>query len=225
MLENLPVETIEYRLSPEEQVCSCCGGNLHEMSTQVRQELKYIPAELKVVKHVQSIYSCRHCEREEIETPVVTAPMPKPVHSGSLASPSLMAHIMNQKYVDGRHYTGKKSNFPDWGTVITPNPCQLDDSRGNRWLSPLYDRMHQLLLEKDILHADESTLQVLHEPGQYQPPQNHISGSTVLEKKDLQSSFTIIRKLGQAKMPRNSCQGLKDIYRLMDTPGTIRYLM
>ncbi|WP_066322982.1 IS66 family transposase [Anoxybacteroides amylolyticum] len=26
MLENLPVETVEYRLSDEEQVCSCCGG-------------------------------------------------------------------------------------------------------------------------------------------------------------------------------------------------------
>ena len=48
MLENLPVETIEYRLTDEEQVCSCCGGALHEMSTEVRQELIYIPAELKV---------------------------------------------------------------------------------------------------------------------------------------------------------------------------------
>jgi len=32
-LEDLPVETIEYRLPPEEQVCSCCGEDLHEMST------------------------------------------------------------------------------------------------------------------------------------------------------------------------------------------------
>lgn len=45
MLENLPVETVEYRLPDEEQVCSCCGGTLHEMSTEVRQELVYIPAE------------------------------------------------------------------------------------------------------------------------------------------------------------------------------------
>lgn len=33
LLENLPLETIEYPLSEEEQVCSCCGGDLHEMST------------------------------------------------------------------------------------------------------------------------------------------------------------------------------------------------
>ncbi len=38
-LKDLPVETIEYRLSPEEQVCSCCGNALHEMSTEVRQEV------------------------------------------------------------------------------------------------------------------------------------------------------------------------------------------
>lgn len=40
--KDLPVEIIEYRLSEDEKVCSCCNNNLHEMSTQVRQELKII---------------------------------------------------------------------------------------------------------------------------------------------------------------------------------------
>lgn len=43
-LKDLPEETIEYRLSPEEQVCAKCGGALHEMSTEVRREIKVIPA-------------------------------------------------------------------------------------------------------------------------------------------------------------------------------------
>ncbi len=34
-IKDLPVETIEYRLPPEKQVCSCCGEHLHEMSTEV----------------------------------------------------------------------------------------------------------------------------------------------------------------------------------------------
>lgn len=63
-LENLPVETVEYRLPAQEQVCSCCGGPLYEMSTEVRQELKIIPAQVKVVKHVRYVYSCRRCERK-----------------------------------------------------------------------------------------------------------------------------------------------------------------
>jgi transposase len=32
-------------------------------------------------------------------------------------------------------------------------------------LNPLYDRLHEILLQRDILHADETTLQVLHEEG------------------------------------------------------------
>ncbi len=37
MLKDLPVETIEHRPPVEEQVCPCCGGSMHEMSTEVRQ--------------------------------------------------------------------------------------------------------------------------------------------------------------------------------------------
>src|SRR5690625_525877 len=47
-LENLPTETIEYRLSNERQVCSCCAGTLHEMSIEVRNEIEVIPAQVKV---------------------------------------------------------------------------------------------------------------------------------------------------------------------------------
>ena len=52
MLENLPLETIHYRLSEEEQVCLCCGEKTHEKSTQIRRELKIIPAQVEVVEHV-----------------------------------------------------------------------------------------------------------------------------------------------------------------------------
>src|ERR1017187_3827319 len=31
MLEDLPTETIEYKLPEDEQVCAQCGGHLHEM--------------------------------------------------------------------------------------------------------------------------------------------------------------------------------------------------
>jgi hypothetical protein len=35
----------------------------------------------------------------------------------------------------------------------------------NDWLMPIYDRLKELLLEHQILHGDETTLQVLHEEG------------------------------------------------------------
>ncbi|MGG1870348.1 IS66 family transposase zinc-finger binding domain-containing protein, partial [Brevibacillus agri] len=77
-LDQFPVETILYELPETEQVCACCGGPLHEMSTETRNEITVIPAEVKVVRHVRQVYACRRCEREEIRTPIVTAPMPEP---------------------------------------------------------------------------------------------------------------------------------------------------
>ncbi|WP_149029984.1 IS66 family transposase, partial [Effusibacillus lacus] len=35
----------------------------------------------------------------------------------------------------------------------------------DKWLRLLYHRMHEHLLKQDILHADETTVQVLREPG------------------------------------------------------------
>ncbi len=166
LLENLPVETIEYRLTEEEQVCSCCGGPLHEMSTEVRQELKIIPAQVKVVKHVRHVYSCRRCEREEINTPIVTAPMPSPVFPGSLASPSAMAYIMSQKYVEGMPLYRQEQQLARLGINLPRQTLANWMLHGaDKWLSLLYDRMHHHLLKQDILHADETTLQVLREPG------------------------------------------------------------
>lgn len=165
-LETLPTETIHYELPEEERVCPCCGGEMHEMSTQVRKEVKIIPAQLKVVEHVSHIYACRHCERSADETPIINAPLPAPVIPKSYASPSLVAYIMNQKFVEGLplyrqeqqfarlDYKLSRQNMANWLIYCAEN-----------WLSPLYDRMRHHLLSLDHLHADETELQVLREPG------------------------------------------------------------
>ena len=55
----------------------------------------------KVLKHNRYVYGCRHCELDEIATPIVTALSQNPAFPKSIASPSIMAYIMNQKYVEG----------------------------------------------------------------------------------------------------------------------------
>lgn len=76
---HLPMETIVYETSPEELVCSCCGHETHKMSEEVCKELQFIPAQVNVVMHVRQVYACCHCEKESIETPIVTAEMPSQV--------------------------------------------------------------------------------------------------------------------------------------------------
>lgn len=147
--DALPVEMIEYRLSEEEQICPCCAGKLHEMSTEVLRELKVIPAEVKVVEHVRHVYTCRHCEQEAIRTPILTAPMPAPVVLGSLASPSMLAYIMSQKYVDSLPLYRQEHQFLRLGVTLSRQTMANWLIAGSeRWLVPLYDYMHTELLKR-----------------------------------------------------------------------------
>lgn len=166
VLEDLPVEVIEYDLPESEQICSCCGHPLHKMSVEVRRELKIIPVQVKVVKHVRHVYACRNCEREAISTPIITAPMPAPIIPGSLASPSIVAHIMSQKYVEGMPLYRQEKYFERLGIELKrQNLANWMIKCSDKWLSLLYDRLKFHLLKRDILHADETELQVLNEPG------------------------------------------------------------
>ena len=165
MLEDLPTETIEYKLPEDEQVCAQCGGHLHEMSTQTREEIEIIPARVKVIRHVQSIYSCRNCEKNEISVPIVTAPAPKALIAKSLASPSAVAYIMSQKFVESLPLYRQEKHFERLGIELPRTMLSNWMLKGGEMLEPIYNRMHDLLLGLDILHADETPLQVLHEPG------------------------------------------------------------
>jgi len=119
-----------------------------------------------VVKHVRYVYACRRCDREDIQTPIVTAPMPAPVLPGSLASPSAIAYIMTQKYVEGMPLYRQEQQLSRLGIELSRQTLANWMIQGaERWLRPLYERMRDHLLKKDILHADETTLQVLREPG------------------------------------------------------------
>lgn len=165
MLADLPTEIIEYRLPEDEQVCKQCGGSMHEMSTQVREELVIIPAQAKVKRYVRYVYGCRHCDKNEINTPIVTASAPKALIAKSLASASAVAYIMSQKYVEAMPLYRIEKHFKRLGIELPRQILSNWVIKGGEMLEPIYSRMHELLLDLDILHADETELQVLNEPG------------------------------------------------------------
>jgi transposase len=166
MLKDLPVEIIEYYPTEAEQTCDQCGSKMHEMNVEVRRELIIIPAQVKVLENRQHIYACRSCQQNDIKTPIVKAKMPNQVFKGSLASPSTMAYVMSQKYVDGLPLYRQEQQFARLGLELSrQNLANWVLHGADKWLSHIYNRLHQLLLKRDILHADETSLQVLQEPG------------------------------------------------------------
>lgn len=166
MFENLPVETIEYVLPEEEQFCDKCNCKLHVMSKETRREVVIIPAKVKLKEHVRYIYSCRCCEKKDTEATIKKASMPNPALPNSFASASAIAYVMCEKFVKGLPLYCQEQDWARLGFKIsrqTMSNWMVLSS--DRWLKPLYERMREYLIQRDILHVDETTLQVLHEPG------------------------------------------------------------
>jgi hypothetical protein len=91
--------------------------------------------------------------------------MPKPAFPNSLASPPAVAYVMSQKFELGLPLYRQEQHFGELGIELSRQTLANWMMRGAGLLNPLYERLHQLLLLKDILHADETTVQVLHEAG------------------------------------------------------------
>ncbi len=165
--EDLPVEVVECVLPPEEQACPACGEPLHVMGkTVTRRELKLVPASAVILEYVQYTYACRNCDRTGIQVPVIKAPVPKPVISGSIASPEAIAHVMTEKFIMGNPLYRQEQQWKRQGILLSRQTMSNWLIRASAdWLEPIYDELHRRLLTHDCLHADETTLQVIREPG------------------------------------------------------------
>ena len=164
--DDLPLEVIDHKLPDDEQLCGECGGALHVMGHEVRRELVIIPAQAKIVEHNQHIYSCRSCEKKGEHTPIVKAEMPEPVIKGSFASAESVAHIMTQKFVMSVPLYRQEQEWNRQGIMLSRQTMSNWLIRcAEDWLKPIYKRLKEELVKRDVLHGDETTLQVLHEPG------------------------------------------------------------
>ena len=164
--EDLPVETTEHFLPENEQNCPKCGEPLHIIGKAVQRRLKLIPAQAVIVEDIFYTYSCRNCEKTGVEVPVIKVEMPNNVIKGSFATPEAVAHIMTQKFVMGSPLYRQEQELKRNGIMLsrqTMSNWLLKASAD--WLAPVYKRLYELLLRETVLHADETTLQVLHEDG------------------------------------------------------------
>lgn len=164
----LPTEHIIHELTEDERICSMCGKPLHTCGHDtLRRELVVIPARVKVVEHVQTVYACRHCEKTAALTPMKKAPVPVPVIRGSgVASPSLLAYIVHQKYALALPLYRQEQEMNRLGITLSRQTM-------SNWMVYAHEKhllrfiecLRQELLKHEVLHADETTVQVLRENG------------------------------------------------------------
>jgi len=167
-LSGLPVERIDYELPENERGCPKCGTVMKDIGVDIRRELKYVPGYFSVEEHAAHAYACPDidCEKANDGVTIVKANAPAPLISGSLASPSLVAHIVNQKYSSGLPLYRIEKGFQYDGAIISrQNMANWVIKCAETFLFAIYALMIKYLLQESVLHADETTVQVLREPG------------------------------------------------------------
>ena len=169
MLAGLPKEIEEYIIDAEEK-CSVCGGELKVIGKEiVRTEVEFKPATLIVKQIVRQIAKCKSCSSDGNDRPahIQKASVPAKVLPHSIATHSLVAQIMYQKFGMGAPFARQEKDFYQMGLEISrANMAHWTIRCSDEWLMPVYHRIHHILIQKcGILHMDETRIQVNKESG------------------------------------------------------------
>jgi len=135
------------------------------MKTEERVEIEIIAAQAKAKKYLTTYYTCRNCQKNGTKTPIIAAKSPKALIPKSMASPSALAYLMNQKYTCGMPLYRMEQDFLRMGLVFPRQTMSNWIIAGASLLEPLVKELKRELLSNTVLMADETTVQVLHEPG------------------------------------------------------------
>ena len=158
---QLPRIEVVVDLEEDDKMCDCCQSLLHKMGESSSEALEFVPAHIKVIKTIRPKYTCRHCEREGIESVVKTAKMPATVIPKSIATPSLLSQIITCKYQFGLPLYRQETLFADIGIELSRQTMSSWMLRCAELLSPLYQRLKDVLLSQAVIHGDETSLNVI----------------------------------------------------------------
>ena len=150
----------------EDKHCPECGEELVCIGKEfVRSELNIIPAQVFVVDIYRKVYKCANCADDEY-TPILKAETPVPVMKKSMATPATVAYVMQQKYQLGMPLNRQEQYWKAEGVELSRTTLANWIIRSSMWFEKLWERMHEILLSEDIIHADETPLRVLKRNGQ-----------------------------------------------------------
>jgi len=163
--ENLPrIERI-HDIDDADKICAC-GCELSRIGEEISEQLDIIPAKIQVIRHIRPKYACRNCEGVDDDGPTVKiAPVPLRIIPRSIATPGLLAHILTAKFVDHTPFYRQEKQFDRLGVELSRTSMCSWAMQVALASQPLLNLLIDEVLSGFLIQADETTLQVLLEPG------------------------------------------------------------
>ena len=166
LIKDLPVREVLCESAPQDMFCPRCNTPLKPLGKEiVREELEYIPAKLQIVRYVRMAYECPTCKHTE-HPYIQKANTPSSLMNHSLASPSSVANVMYEKYVNSVPLYRQEKEWERLGLSLSRATmanwvirCSQD------YFTPVVEHLRRALISRDIVHCDETPVQVLKEEG------------------------------------------------------------
>lgn len=161
----LPRLELVHDIPDEEKTCQC-GAIKTRIGEETSERLDVIPARLQILRHIRPKYACRKCQGTNSKGPAVAiAPPPLYLIPKGIPSDGLLAHITTSKFVDGLPLYRQEAQFSRIGVNIRRATMCGWIFKVSEACAPLMEALRKEVRAGPLIQADETTLQVLKEPG------------------------------------------------------------
>ena len=141
---------ISHKMTEEELIREFGDNGWYQLKDEIYNRYRFTPAKIEIEEHHVGVY------RSKKDNHFKKADHPAYLLRNSLVSPSLLAGILNAKYVNAVPLYRQEQEFARYGLEISR--CEMAHWTilcTERYLSLIYDCMHKKLYEYHVLQADE----------------------------------------------------------------------
>ena len=157
--KHFPRIEIPHDLPETQKICTKCPvpHPLKRIGEETRECYRFQPPKISVELHIRYTYVC-----EQRHEDVVTAPSPPTLLPKTMASPSLLAHLVTSKFDDGIPLYRVSRQLERSGMELSPGTAGTWVNRiGGDKVIPLIELLREAIFIPELMHMDESYLQVL----------------------------------------------------------------
>ena len=172
---NLPRVDIVHEIDEADRQCAC-GAVMDEIGSEVSERVQVIPEQIYVERHIRPKRACRSCEGagDEDRPAVRVKPAPPSMIPGSIVTAGLLAFVIVNKFVDHLPLYRQAKRFERLGVHISRQDMSNWIVAVGKRIFPLIELMRERIRAGPLIQMDETTLQVLREPGRENAAKSHM---------------------------------------------------
>lgn len=161
-LKDFPEDIVPAHAVPKETLDAFYGpGCWKRMPDETYKRLRHGPGSWTVEVHTVEVYVGTDGDHQDGS---LRGGRPKDIFRNSIVTPSLLASILNAKYVDSAPLNRIEQEFMRNGANISRQAMSnWIVGSSQRYFAPLVERMRRELLKLPVTRADETPTQVVHD--------------------------------------------------------------